>query len=337
MSKFAQEILPTLKKDRPLPENFTTADMVGKFNEIGKYSPHSVSKVGINCVTIHPDNGNILTGGNDNLGKIFSFDTKRVVGTLRGHTKSVACAKFIPNDSYSNIVTGSNDNTCRIFTPDKGRDKYKCTKILACHKTGGVNGLDVHPCGSYMVSTAKDKSLAAWDLETGTVLHEVTYDNVGNSPSFHPNGMLLSLGLKNAVALFDVRKSLKDPALTLDGHNGTISSVAFSPIGTHVASGDLDGVVKIWDLRKKNKGKSGDIATFNESKSITSVGFDYGNKYVTATSGNVVKVWEFKKWDSTIFQQSYGDDVEIHNAAFSHNSSFLAVVGNGRYLHVHGV
>ena len=146
---------------------------VGKFNEIGKYSPHSVSKVGINCVTIHPDNGNILTGGNDNLGKIFSFDTKRVVGTLRGHTKSVACAKFIPNDSYSNIVTGSNDNTCRIFTPDKGRDKYKCTKILACHKTGGVNGLDVHPCGSYMVSTAKDKSLAAWDLETGTVLHDM--------------------------------------------------------------------------------------------------------------------------------------------------------------------
>ena len=61
--KFSQEILPTLKKDRPLPDNYTTADMVSKYVEIGKYSPHSVSKVGINCVSVHPSNGNILTGG----------------------------------------------------------------------------------------------------------------------------------------------------------------------------------------------------------------------------------------------------------------------------------
>ena len=49
-------------------------------------------------------------------------------------------------------------------------------------------------------------------------------------------------------------------------------------------------------LAKENKGKSGDIATLNESGAITSVAFDYGNKYVSATSGDIVKVWEFKKW-----------------------------------------
>ena len=75
--KFSQEILPTLKKDRPLPDNYTTADMVSKYVEIGKYSPHSVSKVGINCVSVHPSNGNILTGGNDNLGKLFSVEKNR--------------------------------------------------------------------------------------------------------------------------------------------------------------------------------------------------------------------------------------------------------------------
>ena len=333
--KFSQEILPTLKKDRPLPDNYTTADMVSKYVEIGKYSPHSVSKVGINCVSVHPSNGNILTGGNDNLGKLFSVEKKQVVGTLRGHKKKVVDARFVPNSDR--IVTGSDDNTCRIFSPSGGRDHFKSTKILQYHKSGGVNGINVHPCGSYMVSTANDKTMGFWDLEKGEILCDVSYQKIVRCPVFHPNGMLLSMALGDSIALYDVRSSVDTAALTLDGHNAGVSSVAFSPIGTHVASGDTDGVVKIWDLRKKNKGKSGDIATLNESGAITSVAFDYGNKYVSATSGDIVKVWEFKKWDSTIFQHSYGKDFEVLDAAFSHNSSYLAVVGNSRYLQVHGV
>ena len=335
---YSKEILPTLKKDRPLPDNFTTVETIGKFNEIGKYSPHSVSKVGINCVSIHSDNGNILTGGNDTHGKIFSMKDKRVVGTLRGHTKPVVCAEFISNSSDNNsAVTGSDDNTCKIFKfTNKGRDKYECTQTLNHHKSGGVNGLNVHPCGKYMVSTANDKTMGFWDLETGTILQDATYNDVACSPSFHPNGMLVSMGINNTVGLYDVRTSVKEHVLTLDGHNSAITSISFSPIGTHVVSGDVDGVVKVWDLRKKHKGKSGDIATLSENQSITSVGFDYSNKYVTATSGNGVKVWEFKKWNSTIFTQT-DEDVEFKGAAFSHNSSYLALASSGRYLKIYGI
>ena len=122
-------------------------------------------------------------------------------------------------------------------------------------------------------------------------------------PSFSSKWYAAKYGSWRFHCTVRCRSGVETAALTLDGHNAGISSVAFSLIGTHVASGDTDGVVKIWDLRKKkNKGKSGDIATLNESGATTSVAFDYGNKYVSATSGDIVKVWEFKKWDSTIFQ-----------------------------------
>ena len=107
-----------------------------------------------------------------------------------------------------------------------------------------------------MVSTANDKTMGFWDLEKGEILCDVSYQKIVRCPVFHPNGMLLSMALGDSIALYDVRSSVETAALTLDGHNAGISAVAFSPIGTHVASGDTDGVVKIWDLRKKNKGKS---------------------------------------------------------------------------------
>ena len=35
---------------------------------------------------------------------------------------------------------------------------------------------------------------------------------------------------------------------TLAGHSGIVFSVAFSPDGTRLVSGSLDGFVKIWDV-----------------------------------------------------------------------------------------
>ena len=150
------------------------------------------------------------------------------MGTLRGHKKKVVDARFVPNSDR--IVTGSDDNTCRIFSPSGGRDHFKSTKILQYHKSGGVNGINVHPCGSYMVSTANDKTMGFWDLEKGEILCDVSYQKIVRCPVFHPNGMLLSMALGDSIALYDVRSSVETAALTLDGHNAGISSVAFSPL-----------------------------------------------------------------------------------------------------------
>ena len=49
-----------------------------------------------------------------------------------------------------------------------------------------------------------------------------------------------------------------------------------------------------------------------------------------------MKVWEFKKWNSTIFTQT-DEDVEFKGAAFSHNSSYLALASSGRYLKIYGI
>jgi WD40 repeat protein len=53
-------------------------------------------------------------------------------------------------------------------------------------------------------------------------------------------------GLDKTVKVWDA--STGKVALTLKGHAGFVSSVAFSPDGKRIASGSSDRTVKVWDV-----------------------------------------------------------------------------------------
>ena len=52
-----------------------------------------------------------------------------------------------------------------------------------------------------------------------------------------------------ACADADVRGLVHEQECTLTGHSGSVSSVAYSPDGKHIASGSGDRTVKVWDAQ----------------------------------------------------------------------------------------
>ena len=71
----------------------------------------------------------------------------------------------------------------------------------------------------------------------------------------------------NTVKLWDVETNTN--IATLEGHEGRVSSVAFSPDGTLLASGSEDDTVKLWDVETNTN-----IATLEGHKGkVTSVAF----------------------------------------------------------------
>ena len=161
----------------------------------------------------------------------------------------VVDARFVPNSDR--IVTGSDDYTCRIFSPSGGRDHFKSTKILQYHKSGGVNGINVHPCGSYMVSTANDKTMGFWDLEKGEILCDVLLPKNCAMPSFSSKWYAAKYGSWRFHCTVRCQVKRRNCCPNIRWPQCWNFVCRIFPIGTHVASGDTDGVVKIWDLRKK--------------------------------------------------------------------------------------
>lgn len=75
---------------------------------------------------------------------------------------------------------------------------------------------------------------------------------------------------------------------TLEGHKGTIYSVAFDPQGETLASGSDDGAVKLWEART---GKL--LRTLGHQTVVLSVAFDpQGEMLASGSADSTVKLWE---------------------------------------------
>lgn len=96
------------------------------------------------------------------------------------------------------------------------------------------------------------------------------------------------------LLVFEVRDSWPsvrpkdEDALKFEGHRGTIMGVTFSPDGSRVVSGAVDGMVKIWEA------KSGqEIISLQESGRVYCVAFSPdGMRVVSGSDDMTVKVWD---------------------------------------------
>ena len=68
----------------------------------------------------------------------------------------------------------------------------------------------------------------------------------GEALAFSPDGGWVAVGTGRAITLWDVETSR--PIRVLRGHEGRVTSVAFSGDGTRLASGSADGTVRLWDM-----------------------------------------------------------------------------------------
>lgn len=139
-----------------------------------------------------------------------------------------------------------------------------------------------------------DRGVAVYDTRTKSghskVILELNCTSVSWSP-IDPNHFVAGCDDWNAY-LFDMRMPGR-PKSVFQGHISAITSIDFSPTGTHFVAGSTDNTVRIWSLKQHTKSDSEDMYHTKRMAKVFSVKWSLDNNYIFSGSEDaIVRVWK---------------------------------------------
>ena len=198
----------------------------------------------INCSLITENE--IITGGSDNLIRVWSKDKRKLLRVYEGHKDWV---NYLSIDEHKNIISASGDGTIRIWTSQNR------PTVLSGHK-GWIRMIKYLGNGK-LASASDDGSVRIWNTETKA---SISLCEDPDSTNFRcldystKQKLLVAANDKGNLYLWHYNyKSDKFTLVSEVGwHCGGICTLSFSADGKLFAAGDFDGNLKIWTCNRKS-------------------------------------------------------------------------------------
>ncbi|HET6501207.1 MAG TPA: hypothetical protein VFG87_10635 [Amycolatopsis sp.] len=211
-----------------------------------------------NPVAFSPDGRVLATNDDDQSIQLWNIadpaHPTRLGPPLTGHTGYVNSVAFSPDGRT--LASGSSDQTVRLWNVAAPTDPVPLGQLTG--HTGAVNAVAFSPDGRTLASGSDDKSVRLWNVTDpahATPLGEplTGFTGLVKDVKFNPDGSCLAAAADDGtIQLW----SVTDPAHAtqygqpLTGQrNGAVSSIAFGPTGTTLATTSGTGyTVLVWDL-----------------------------------------------------------------------------------------
>ncbi|MCX5637545.1 MAG: protein kinase [Planctomycetota bacterium] len=241
------------------------------------------------CVAFSPDGKRIVSGGSDDdIGKIKVWDAAsgtELITTAKAHENGVSAVTFSPDGKC--IASGGWDKTVKLWDAETGLE----VMTLRGHRDGVVRSMTFSLDNRQLISWSLDDTVKMWDIKTGaemkTLRGNENQDLVGTMAAFSPDGKKIALGFYFWVKIREMATGHE--IMTLYGHNGTVTSLLFSPDGKRIVSGSADSTIKVWDAETGLE-----VMTLRGHQGpVSSIAFSPdGKRIVSGGSDGTVKVWD---------------------------------------------
>jgi WD40 repeat protein len=135
---------------------------------------------------------------------------------------------------------------CLILRWRIHRESSALLRVLTGH-LATVTSVAVSPDGQLILSGSEDRTVVAWNLQTGLPHHLLSGHQGGvTSVAASPNGRHIISGSRDrTVAIWDLCTGQR--ICSLHGHDQGVTSVAASPDGRLIVSGSWDCSAAVWD------------------------------------------------------------------------------------------
>lgn len=276
-----------------------------------------------------PDGKHLVTaghrgGGDANTAKVWDLSTGHLFGSkmaTRGNVTSLALSS-----DGEHLVTGSGIGVVALWDMNSRVQLWS----VSAH-TAKVDGAAISPDGTRIATVSWDQTLKIIDTTSGRV-----QTNVGplghrvRCAEFSPSGAKLvtaSYMAENATAAKVWDADSGRLLLELHGHASSTESVAFSPRGHQIVTGDTDGTVTLWDAEsgvqlRTFQGHTGEV----EALAFSST----GEQFASGSSDRSIRVWDLETAQETMLYRTGGPVAWL---SFSRDGRSLASFG-GRSVKV---
>ena len=208
-------------------------------------------------VAFSPDGKDVVSGSSDGVVLVWEASVSKEI-TRMTHEGAVYSVAFSPDGKY--VASGSADGTSRVWESSTGKEVARSTD------DGAVYSVAFSPDGKYVVSGSGCKQRSkcdqggmarVWEISTGKEIARMTYFSAAYSVAFSPDGKYVVSGgcdgdshstspcTQGSARIWEATTGKEIAQLI---HESTVFSVAFSPDGKYVVSGDGWDAVHVWEV-----------------------------------------------------------------------------------------
>ncbi|XP_044265114.1 WD repeat, SAM and U-box domain-containing protein 1-like isoform X1 [Tribolium madens] len=275
----------------------------------------------------------------------------KIIQSLSGHRSDVTSCDFA---SDYTLVTGSSDKTIRLWEWVRGSGYVERSySPLRGHKYQ-VTCVRISPQGAMLASASVDGTAILWNLHSGIKIYtmvQVNGDAIRVCRFAPDSSILVTAGDNGAVCVWDlVHRSL---IRTIVEHEGTTTSLTFTPDSQYLISACSLEVLKIWYVQDlvdttsdssccpvakcENAHDLGVVCAEISKKITTDEDDPLIKRYTMATSGNSneIKIWTITSKSTPKHKNTINEvAVEYCDSFDGHNSSVTCIryTNSGAYL-----